>query len=506
MPRDSFLGPLPRRDGARAVWLLLLSSSVLYFFGNNEADNDLWGHVLFGRDLLAAGTIPRVDSYAYTAVGQPWVNHEWLSQVLMAAVYGWAGSTGLLLLKFAAGVTAFLLLLSHVRHRATSPHVQGAVGLLAVAVLARGFSIRPQVFTSFFVALILLLLEEYRRGRQRVLWLFPGIFLVWVNLHGGFVLGLGILSLFACADLVCGSERSIRPWLALSACAGMTMLNPYGWRLFLFVWHELSRPHPISEWQPASFEVAQFAFFIMLGLFLATGAFIRDWRRDGWHAVLALGVGVLALRHQRHTPLFALCAAAPLAAQVDSAVGWLSRRTAFRFSQFSRRLLGGTIVLLAVSQLVLTGLRWRSFGFQIIFDAREYPTAAVRLLQSAGVRGNLAVPLDWGEYVLWFLAPHVKVSLDGRFATVFPERVVEDNFNFFSGAPGWRRLLEQYPTQAVLAPVGAPCPVATLPDWQLVYRDGRTQLFVRSNAVEAFKLGSFAALAAPPPSTTGTFP
>jgi hypothetical protein len=475
-------------DGWKLAWMLLLASSVLYFFWTNEADNDLWGHLLFGRDILASRTIPRLDTYAYTTIGQPWVNHEWLSQVLMATVYDRAGSAGLLVSKFAITTTTFLLLLAHVRRHTQSPHVRGVIGLLAIAVLARGFGIRPQVFTYFFVALTLLLLDEYGRGRRSVLWLLPGMFLIWVNLHGGFVLGLGIVGLFAGADLLGGDGRSFWPWIAFIASAAVTSLNPYGPRLLFYIWNELSRAHPISEWQPASMEAAQFAFFVMLGLFLATLVFMRDWRRDGWQAALALGVGLLALRHQRHTPVFALCVAAPLAMQVDSAVRWLGQRSGFVLGPASRRLIGAAIVLLAALQFALTGIRGWSSGFHITFNAFEYPVAAVQALRDAGARGNIAVPLDWGEYVLWFLAPQVKVSLDGRFATVFPEGVVEDNFNFFSGAPGWRRLLDQYPTQAVLVPAGWPCPIRTLADWQLAYRDRSAEVYFRSNGGEGLRL------------------
>ena len=506
MAHDCPSTPAPDRSGGQLAWTLLLASSALYFFSSTEADNDLWGHLLFGRDLLTAGAIPLVDTYAYTTAGQPWLNHEWLSQVLMAAIYGGTGSTGLLLSKFAIAVTTFLLVLSQVWRRARSAHTRAVVGLLAVAVLARGFSIRPQMFTYCFLALILRLLEDVRGGRQWALWLVPGLFLVWANMHGGFVLGLGILGLFACADLVRRSARTLRLWLVLGASAVVTLINPYGWRLFLFVGHELTRAHPITEWQPTAVEAAQFAFFVMLGLFLATTAFSPDWRRNGWQAVLAFGIACLALRHQRHTPLFALCAAAPLAAQLDTAAVWLGRRLTFSFSLFSQRLLGVGIIALAVTQLVLTGLRWHDTGIQITYDTRDYPTAAVRMLQRAGVRGNVAVPLDWGEYVLWFLAPQVKVSLDGRFATVFPERVVQDNFNLFSGAPGWRRLLDDYPTEAVLAPAGAPCPVGTLPEWRLAYRDDRTQLFVRSDAAGHFRLRPPSRAVTPAERPDGIFP
>ena len=166
-------------DTQAGLWALLLASSILYFFSINEADNDLWGHVLFGRQILTQGSIAGADTYSYTVVGQPWVNHEWLSQVLLGAVYQWAGSSGLLLLKFGIATLTFLLLLSMMRRRSTTPYIWGSVGLLAIAVLARGFSIRPQIFTYCGAALTLWLIDRYRHGHRRALWLSPLLFLVW---------------------------------------------------------------------------------------------------------------------------------------------------------------------------------------------------------------------------------------------------------------------------------------------------------------------------------------
>lgn len=484
--RSSAVPPSP--DGAQRLWALLLTSSVLYFFWNNEADNDLWGHLRFGRDLIAASTFPSLDSYTYTAAGQPWVNHEWLSQVVMAAVYGWAGTAGLLVSKFALAATTFLLLFAEVRRCTDSPHLRGAVGLLAIAVLARGMAPRPQVFTYCFIALTLLLLGQYSRGRRTALWWFPGIFLLWVNLHGGFVLGLAILGLFAGTDLLVRGKGSFTPWLAFLASALATAINPYGVQLFSYIINELKRPHPIGEWQPAAMEPAQFAFWAMFMLLCATLVYRRDWRRNGWQTVLAAGIGLLALRHQRHTPVFALCAAAPLASQLTAALRRIGPLLPFALSVASRRMIGAAMVVLALLQLGLAGKRHHESGWRMVYDPSEYPVRAVRALHAAGARGNLAVPLDWGEYVLWFLAPEIKVSLDGRFATVFPERVVEDNFNFFAGAPGWRRLIDAYPTQAALVPAGAPCPIRTLPDWRLAYRDRWAEVYVRSSAAESMGL------------------
>jgi hypothetical protein len=484
------------------AWTFLLLSSVVYFFSINEADNDLWGHVLFGSQIIAQGAVARVDSYSYTVAGQPWINHEWLSQVVLAAAYRWAGSPGLLLLKFAVATLTFLLLFGMIRRRSATPYIWGGVGLLVIAVLARGFAIRPQIFTYCGTALTLWLIDRYRRGQPHALWFFPVLFLVWANLHGGFILGLGILGFYACATLLRDGRRPWQPWVALSASVAVTALNPYGPRLLLYIWNELSRSHPISEWQPAApTDVAQFVFFTLVAALVVTLPLRRHWRDEGWEAVLAVGVGALALRHQRHTAVFALCAAAPLAAQLEQTKEWVARRSSFALSVGAQRFVGLGIVALAALQLSLTGMRLRHDGLRVVYDPREYPVAAVRALRDAGTSLNLAVPLDWGEYVLWFLAPQVKVSLDGRFATVFPERVVEDNFAFFSSAPAWRRLLDDYPTEAVLLPADWSSPIRREPGWQRAYGDAVAEVYVRSERAETLHLR-----ARPGAVETGIFP
>ena len=465
----------------RFLWALLLASSAVYFFSINEADNDLWGHVFAGRAILSTWTLPRVDAYSYTAAGLPWVNHEWLAQVVLAMAYGAVGSAGLLLLKLVVGACTVALICTSLRARTGRPHVWGFVGLLTIAVVARGFAIRPQIFSYGAVAVTLALIDAYLRGRRGVVWWAPPLFLVWANLHGGFILGLAILGGFAVSELVTSAGRSFQPLTAWAASTVAAVVNPYGPRLHAYVWTELSRAHPITEWQAAApGDVGQLVFFGMLALFVGTLPFARGWRRHGWQVLIALGLGVFAVRHQRHTPVFALSAAAPLATQLDTLTSWLRQRASFALGRGARTILNCAFGGLALLQLAAVGWRWQRAGLEIVFDAAEYPTAAVRVLQGAGARANLAVPLDWGAYVLWHLSPCIKVSLDGRFATVFPERVVEDNFAFFNGAAGWRRLLDQYPTEAALVPANSPCPIGTLPGWALVVDSRVARLYVRA--------------------------
>jgi len=158
------------------------------------------------------------------------------------------------------------------------------------------------------------------------------------------------------------------------------------------------------------------------------------------------------------------------------------------------------VLALAAFQTAIAGGRLLRHRGQIVFATAEYPVAAVRFLKTAGITANLAVPLDWGAYTLWHLAPEVKVSLDGRFATVYPPSVIADNFAFFSGREDWNRLLEAYSTDLVLAPAATPPPVQGLPAWEKVYSDRVACVFARRNSALAEKLSkmSFATVNLPP--------
>jgi hypothetical protein len=494
------------------AWLLLVASSALYFLGDNEADNDLWVHLFSGRVIVAAGP-PHVDGFSYTAAGAPWIDHEWLTQAGFALVHAGAGSTGLWLLKLAiALLTAWLVWLPLAR-RTESPWVRGGVMVLTLAVLARGYAVRPQIVSYLGVAALLAWLDREPRVSWKTLLAIALAFVAWANAHGAVIVGIGILTLAAVlrtipsplAGEACpehrrrgqdgGATRNLHLMLpivaAIAAC-----LTPYGPRLFLYVLDELRAPHPLTEWQPIDLgDAAHLPFLVMLTVLVITLPFARTLRRRPWWAVLVAGIAVMALRQQRHTPLFALCAAVPLAEQCDAALTWLAARTRFRLSPPATTLAAAALIALASFQFVSVAERlWRDGG-RIVFDAREYPVGSLQFLQANQFTGNLAVPLDWGGYALWHGAPAIKVSLDGRFATVYPPAVVEDGFAFFrsDGDPRAARLLDAYDTTLVLAPRGVTTPIDGRSDWRLLYSDSVAALYgisgVRASAESQARQG-----------------
>lgn len=491
----------PAPSSLARCWGLLVASSALYFLADNEADNDLWMHLFAGRYIAGRGAIPRLDDASYTAAGLPWVDHEWLTQLGFLGLFELGGSPALWMVKVAIALLTAWLLWRPVRRRAPSPWAWGPVMVLALAVMARGYAVRPQIVTYLGVAALLAWLDRLSTTRSPDLpptwgatgWpAFVAIaagFALWANAHGAVIAGLGMLAAWtvlperlvgAAAGPPVGARAALLATALLAVC-----LNPYGPGLFLYILGELRGPHPLSEWQPVAFgDPAQRPFLLLLALFALTLPFSRLLRARPWWAAIAIGVSLMALRSQRHTPLVALCAAAPLADQLDAVLTRLAARTRFRFSSAATTLVALGLVGLAGAQLTLLALRTWSDRGRLVFAAEEYPVGAVRYLRAIGRQGNLAVPLDWGGYVLWHAAPDVRVSLDGRFATVYPPAVVEDGFAFFraDGDPGAARLLDAYDTTLVLTPRGIPVPVQTRPDWHLVYSDAVAALYARDGA------------------------
>ena len=92
-------------DTGERAWHASLQGLVFAltgFLGSyTVADPDLWGHIRFGLDTLQAGAVVRTDPYSYLSGGQPWINHEWLSELLMALAWDRLGPPGLVALKVA---------------------------------------------------------------------------------------------------------------------------------------------------------------------------------------------------------------------------------------------------------------------------------------------------------------------------------------------------------------------------------------------------------------------
>src|SRR5882724_7413440 len=167
----------------RTSFCTLVLMLAFFQLSENTADPDLWGHIVYGQEMLQSRSIPKVDIYSWTALGQPWVNHEVLAEISLGAAHAWLGGSGVLLLKMAMGILTFALCLRLAISDLSWPdrYVAWAFGALAVVEISYGFAARPQIFTALFLVVELALLRRIHLGSRAWALGIPFLFLVWIN-------------------------------------------------------------------------------------------------------------------------------------------------------------------------------------------------------------------------------------------------------------------------------------------------------------------------------------
>jgi hypothetical protein len=349
--RGSVSASLATLFSARRLIVFVLLASIFTMTAGAITDPDFWWHLRTGQLIFETRAVPHVDPFSFIAHGAHWVAHEWLSEVLMFAVFQLAGWGGLVAL-FSLVMTAALGLayLSAVR-RGAHPFVACAATLTGALATAPIWGVRPQMISFLFTSLFVLVLDDYARDdlnrddqcrtarRRRTLWLLVPFTLVWANMHGGFALGLALVALTGAgvvldellrrdapqADEVDAmrAHRIRRAWARLrplcfvfAACAAVVPLNPNGVRLFVYPFETINSramQRYIIEWFSPDFH-QPYAHALAILLFAAFAALVLSPKRARAGEVLLVCVSAYAaLRAWRNIPLFALVAIPPLA-------------------------------------------------------------------------------------------------------------------------------------------------------------------------------------------------
>jgi len=474
--------------------------AVLTFAERDVVDPDLWGLMAMGRETLAQGWPPLRDPFSYVPTKTPLVYHEWLSGVLFYLLLMGLGSPALKLLVITLGLATVGLAAATARRGGASYLSILVVLMIGLQSIQHGYSpIRAQAFTYLFFALFIFLLEHAEQGCRWPLLLIPAVSALWANLHGGFLAGIGVALLYVASY----PARRQPPWLLLGICAVAilaTLITPYGVHYWWYLRDALLMPRPlVTEWASVPLDLS--SLWAFKGLLVLSVLSVAVVPRRHWPGIIVMTVtALLAVRQRRHVPFFSIAAIAflppYLSSLFDRVVASVRSRPGTRpiLVVILASVMLGSLTLAAGFQLA----RFTSWRLQV--PAEFYPVGTVEFLRVNGLRGNLATPFNWGEYVLWKLSPQIKISFDGRYETVYPPQVETDNLNFINATGDWRRLLREYPTDMVLADrrSAAAQAMANETGWIAVYADRVSALFLpREHSKGPWHL---------PPPSDGTIP
>src|SRR5215813_10717458 len=169
-----------------------LVAKLFYELKGFLVDPDVWWHIKVGQDILRTHTWPTSDPYSYTVHGMPWMAYEWLGDVVLALVAKHGLQALAAFLFVMAGLVAVALY--YYASLCCGRSKAGFVAAVLASMFAIGnFNLRPQMWGALFIAITLIVLEKFRRGQVKALWVLPPIFLFWVNAHGSWIIGIGII-------------------------------------------------------------------------------------------------------------------------------------------------------------------------------------------------------------------------------------------------------------------------------------------------------------------------
>jgi len=468
----------------------LLVAAVFVPARQFRVDPDVWWHVKVGETVLATHHWPTTDSYSFTVHGQPWIAYEWLGEVIWAAAMRMGGLRGLELLLMVLGSAVMLALYGYTTLRSRNSKA-GFVTCAVLFVLANAsFTLRPQMLGYLFLILTLMALELFRQGQRGALWLLPVLFLVWVNTHGSFVVGLGAILVYWLSGLkdfrlggieaqrwsLCDRRRIA---LVFLLCLGVLPITPYGTELAAYPFN-LALAQPINvaniqEWRPMPFGLPGGKLFLALLIaFIVFQVVLRiSWRLEEF-ALCLFGIA-MACVHVRFLLLF-VPFFAPLLATIFAR--WIPA-----YDRSKDRVLLNVGIIAA---LLVSFVHYFPSRAEIQHSVEEhFPVKAVEYLQTHAIPGPMFNNYGYGGYLIWTLAPNQRDFIDGR-ADVFERGgVLADYMQITLLKPGAFAALRGYGVRSCLLERKEPLAtvLVSLPEWQRVYGDDQSVLFVRTDSV-----------------------
>src|SRR3984885_1721895 len=184
------------------------------------ADADIGWHIRTGELILANHALPRTDPFSSTMQGQPWFAWEWLYDILLSVLHRTCGLNGVLWLCALLVAGVFALLLSQLLRRGVGLPLAIILMLLAEAASAIHLFARPHIASWLFSLLWFVVLERWENSEEGrpprwIVWFFPASMLLWVNLHGGWLLGVALFGIYTLTAFV-ESARTRDPFAAIT--------------------------------------------------------------------------------------------------------------------------------------------------------------------------------------------------------------------------------------------------------------------------------------------------
>ena len=486
-------------------WLFLSGSGSMALLG----DGDTGWHIRTGDYILANHSFPRQDLFSFSRAGQPWFAWEWLSDVTFALLHKAAGLAGVVLLAGVLIAATSAVLFRQMLWQGSNMLVAVFLMLVSSSASTIHWLARPHLFSYFFMAVTVWLLEADRRRKTRWVFALVGLCVLWTNLHGGFGALIAMLGLYLAGSIAetLWTEKGSRDWARAKRYAALfglaaaaTLVNPYTYHLHQHIFQYLRSDfilNHVIEFRSPNFRGEGMRYFeVLLFAGLATTpALLR--RKEVTPALVILFWAHASLLSARHVLLFVVAASPVVARELTSlweraakaGIEWLAVLQevaqdygAGRFGTAARG--GRTVAWLAPLCVLVTGAALfagrHNDKLRSEFSKAQFPVEACKAAEEQLAGRKIFTSDQWGDYLIYRYYPKLKVFIDGRSDFYGPE-LGDQYLRAMNSDYRWSAIFDQYGFELALLPTD--WPLATTmkahPDWKVKYDDGKALLLER---------------------------
>ena len=484
------------------IFILAFFSLPISQMENFADDPGLGWHLATGRWILSRHLIPAYDPFLHSESPRAWVSDQWLSDIVLFYGYqigGWPLLYSALAAVFAASF--FILLPGLLRNilktagdgaAMVNPIMLSLTALLGFKLAQVHFILRPVVFNiPLFILVYAAMLQlrssaaktDFNKAIAKLYLILPSIFLLWVNIHGVFFLGLLLMAVFLLsAALHLLLKNSTAPWTSFQACIKtlglfllcslLSLVNPYGAAIHKNILSYTSNSYFMSimgEWQPLSLDTFEGKVFLLLAAALFVGAILSSSYIKGrckiigerakyleWSYFEPLSLllfAYLSIDAVRILPFFAVVCSLPLAQILSTAFSiaspYFEKKTPYIHRivngvlQHEKRARGYILIPSLLCILLIS--------YSVVFQSmpaykgsygpsrKIYPFAALDYLMSnelkSGQKSVLAAHPNLGGFITWKSSGQVKALIDDR-NRMLGQSFYEDYFNAFEHPAG----------------------------------------------------------------------
>ena len=436
------------RSNSHHKWIFLGVSLLVFtvsFF--KIADLDFWWHLKTGQVIWEQKEFQHTEIYSFTAPGRPYVDHEWLFQVIQHLLYSAGGPTAVILFKCIILITIYLLITRFLLQKAVNPWIVVTLIVVSIAGGRTRFIERPEILTELFLVCSYLWIQKYLETKdwRHLIPVLP-IIVIWSNIHAAVILGLVLQGTFLGGLILerilkrfgypvfyhTGLREIVVLFVILVLSVLLTGINPTGYKV-LIVPFELtgiieSGLLNNQEWQQPPAWRLPFFYLSVVFLFIL---FILNARRVHFaHFLFGAFLAYISLKYVRNIALLSMFM--PLLVWP-----YLSGIRVFWKPAM--------VTISAAALYWLIALSPFEFGTGI---ARYFPDQIVKFTKQKNLRGNMLNSYAFGGYLIWTVYPERKIFIDGRNEVFLP--LLQEILKVRADSRLWKQFLDKYEIEYAL--------------------------------------------------------